>query len=119
MKVCIPTESNFGLDDHLSQHFGRAQTFTVVDMETGKVKVIRNDSSHMGGSKLPPEILAEHGVDVMIVGGLGPKAITMFESFGIKVVVGGSGLVRDVIEDWKAGNLRKATIDDGCLEHRH
>lgn len=119
MKVCIPTESNFGLDDHLSQHFGRAPTFTVVDIETGKVKVIRNDGSHMSGSKLPPEILAEHGVDVMIVGGLGPKAITMFESFGIKVVVGGSGLVRDVIEDWKAGNLRKATIDDGCLEHRH
>ena len=80
---------------------------------------MRNDGTHMGGSKLPPEILAEHGIDVMIVGGLGPKAIMMFESYGIEVIVGGSGRVRDVIEEWKAGNLRRATEDDGCLEHRH
>jgi predicted Fe-Mo cluster-binding NifX family protein len=30
MKLCIPTLGNGGLDDFVSEHFGRALTFTVV-----------------------------------------------------------------------------------------
>ncbi len=53
MKVCIPTMGGSGMDEALCQHFGRAPTFTVVDMDTRMVQVLTNISEHMGGSGLP------------------------------------------------------------------
>jgi predicted Fe-Mo cluster-binding NifX family protein len=119
MKVCIPTDGDRGLDEQLAAHFGWAATFTMVDMDTDEVRVIKNHSSHMGGTKLPPEILAEEGAEVMLVGGLGSKAVQMFEHFGIDVFIGGTGKVRDVIEEWKMGRLNRAAEDNACQEHQH
>lgn len=119
MKVCIPTDGDLGLDEQLAAHFGWAATFTMVDTDTDEVRVIKNHSSHMGGTRLPPEILAEEGAEVMVVGGLGSKAVRMFEHFGIEVFVGGSGKVRDVIEEWKMGRLIRAAEDNACQEHQH
>ncbi len=55
----------------------------------------------------------------MLCGGLGPKAVTMFEQFGIDVFVGAQGTVRDAIEAWKQGSLMEATDENACREHRH
>jgi len=100
-------------------HFGKAATYTIVDMTTDDVQVIRNDGTHMGGHRLPPEILAEHDVNVMLVGGLGPRAVQMFASFGIEVFVGADGTVRDALTSWKADLLSLANSDNACQEHRH
>lgn len=35
MKVGIPTMGDSGLDESVSQHFGRASTFTIVDTKAG------------------------------------------------------------------------------------
>lgn len=119
MKVCIPTLGKRGLEDSVSEHFGRAPTFTIVDSETMKVKVIENQSEHMGGIGKPPEHLAKEGVHVMLCSGLGPRAITMFEEFGIEVYVGAQGNVKNTIELWKFGKLQVATDENACKEHKH
>ncbi|MHA1834313.1 MAG: NifB/NifX family molybdenum-iron cluster-binding protein [Candidatus Baldrarchaeia archaeon] len=119
VKICVPTLGQGGLDDYVSDHFGRAPTFTIVDLKTGEVKVIPNTSIHMGGSSYPPEILREHGVDVMLCSGIGPRAIKMFEQFGIEVYVGATGTAREAIEAWKAGKLQEATDENACKMHRH
>jgi len=119
VNVCVPTLGQGGLDDYVSDHFGRAPTFTIVDLKTGEVKVIPNTSIHMGGSGYPPEIMREHGVDVMLCSGIGPRAIKMFEQFGIEVYVGATGTVREAIEAWKAGKLQEATDKNACKMHRH
>jgi predicted Fe-Mo cluster-binding NifX family protein len=119
IKVCVPTMGQSGLDDYVSPHFGRAPTFTVVDMGTNTVKVLPNTSEHMGGSGLPPEHMAAAGVQAMLCSGLGPRAIKMFEQYGIEVYVGASGTVRDAVGAWKNGLLREATDKDACEMHRH
>lgn len=119
MKVCIPTEGDGGIDDSVGQHFGRVPTYTVVDIDTGEVEVIANTSEHRGGTGLPPELISKTGTHVMLCGGLGPKAVTMFEQFGIDVFVGAEGTVRDAIEAWKQGMLMEATDENACREHRH
>jgi len=118
-KICIPTMGNAGLDDRVSQHFGRAPTFTVVGMVTKEVKVLENKSEHFGGVGSPPEIVSNEGVDVLLCSGLGPRAIGMFEQLGIEVYVGVSGTVRDAIKAFQAGMLREATDKDACKMHRH
>ena len=117
MKICVPTMGENGLNNLVGQHFGRVPTYTIVDLDTDNVKVIPNTSHHMGGQVDPPEIMAREGVNVMICQGLGRRAITMFEEFGIEVYIGASGTVRDAVTAFKQGRLQKANINDACGQH--
>lgn len=119
VKIAIATIGNNGMDDYVSEHFGRAPTFTIVDLDTNEVKAIPNTSEHMGGSGYPPEIMASACVKVMLCSGLGPRAIGMFEQYGIEVYVGASGTVRDAIQAYQAGRLHVATDENACRMHRH
>jgi predicted Fe-Mo cluster-binding NifX family protein len=119
MKIGIPTLGNKGLTEEVSPHFGRAPTFTVYDTDTKLVQVIDNTSEHMGGSGKPPEELARHNVEVMVCSGLGPRAIDMFESYGIRVFVGASGTVRDTLDLFEGGILQEATDENACKMHKH
>jgi predicted Fe-Mo cluster-binding NifX family protein len=119
MRVCIPTNGRGGLDDHVSEHFGRARTFTMVDTDSDDVNVIDNTSEHMGGVGKPPEHIARTGAKVLLCSGLGPRAVAMFESYGISVYVGACGTVRETIQMWREGKLEQATMDNACKEHRH
>lgn len=119
MKVCIPTMGGAGMDEAVAQHFGRAATFTCVDLDTGLVQVLQNQSQHMGGVGLPPDMISQHSVKAVIAGGLGPKAVMAFAREGIEVFVGAAGTVRNAVEDWKAGLLDRAGPDNACREHKH
>jgi len=119
VKVCVPTMGNNGLKEYVSEHFGRAPTFTIVDLSTNEVKTIPNTSEHMGGIGKPPEIIAGTGADVMLCSGLGPRAIQMFEQQGVEVFVGARGTVMDAIKAWKEGILQEATDANACKLHRH
>jgi predicted Fe-Mo cluster-binding NifX family protein len=113
----MPTTGNTGLDNQIGEHFGRVPTYTIVDLESNNVSVIKNTSEHMGGQGYPPEILAKEGIDIMICKGLGRRAITMFEEFGIDVYIGATGTVKDAIEAFKQNQLQKANIDNSCSQH--
>lgn len=119
MKVCIPTMGNSGLNEQVSSHFGRAPTFTIVNTETNEVKVIPNQSDHMGGAGKPPEHLSQAGVDVMLCAGLGPRAVQMFEGYGIEVYIGAQGTVEDTVRLWRSNQLAIATDENACREHKH
>lgn len=117
MKICIPTMGNKGMGDIVGEHFGRVPTYTIVDSETNEVKVVPNTSDHMGGQGHPPEIMSRENVNVMICRGLGRRAITMFNDFGIEVYIGASGTVKEAIDAFKQGMLQKASMDDACGRH--
>ena len=117
MKICIPTVGNNGLDDTIGEHFGRVPTYTIINLDNDEVKVIPNTSQHTGGIGYPPEIMAKEGVNVMVCRGLGRRAISMFEEFGIDVYIGATGTVKDAIEDFKQGRLQKASESDACGRH--
>jgi len=117
MKICIPTMGKGGLDDSVGEHFGRAPTYTIVDLDTDEVKVVPNVSHHTSGYGDPPEIMVREGVNVMVCQGLGRRAISMFEGFGITVYIGASGTVKDAVYTFKQGELQKASESDGCGKH--
>jgi predicted Fe-Mo cluster-binding NifX family protein len=119
MKICIPTNNDGGLEDSVCEHFGRAPTYTVVDTDTGHVRVIRNSSEHMGGAGKPPEQIAATGADVLVCSGLGPRAIDMLCSYGIAVYIGATGTVKQAVESYKRGSLTPASKEAACKEHRH
>lgn len=117
MKICIPTMGMNGLDEYVGEHFGRVPTYTLVDTKTNKVKIIENTSEHTGGIGYPPEIIARTGAEVMLCGGLGRRAIAMFEELGIMVYVGATGTVRETLQLWQDCKLREATDENACKQH--
>lgn len=119
MKVCVPSAKNGGLEDLVGQHFGMVPVYTVLDTETDDVQIVENTSQHNGGVGLPPELLSNAGVDIMLCGGLGTKAVNMFSEFGIEVFVGAQGTVETAISDWKDGNLESPNSENVCQGHDH
>jgi predicted Fe-Mo cluster-binding NifX family protein len=106
-----------GLDERIGEHFGRVPTYTVIDTESKEVKVIKNDTHHMGGTGYAPDLISGTGAEVMICGGLGRRAIGMFEEKCIKVYVGASGTVKEAIRMFEEGKLIIATEDTACQQH--
>jgi predicted Fe-Mo cluster-binding NifX family protein len=119
MKIGVPSMGERGLDETVGQHFGMVPFYTIVDSESGEVMVIPNTSSHMGGTGYPPELLHAAGIEVLVCGGLGHRAVQMFEERGIRVFVQASGTVRDAIAAYGAGDLPEASDENVCREHGH
>lgn len=106
-----------GLDEFVGEHFGRVPTYTIVDSETYDFKIIENTSSHMGGAGYPPELIKKAGGEVMLCGGLGQRAIGIFEQMGIMVYVGATGTVKNALQMFKDGKLAAATDENACRQH--
>ena len=99
MRVAIPVEEDRGLESPVCEHFGRAPYFAVVDLN-GKefsLEVRRNPLvEHTEGAL--PELLKNWGVDRIVTSRMGRKAQQFFSQFGVEVVLGASGTVKDVLK---------------------
>jgi predicted Fe-Mo cluster-binding NifX family protein len=101
MRVAISTDGEF-----VSQHFGRCPTFTIVDLQNGKViakEVVENPGHEPG---YIPQFLHERGVEAIIAGGMGMRATGFFDEFGIKAIVGISGKIDEVVEQIAKGTIK-------------
>lgn len=101
MKIAISTDG-----DQVSAHFGRCPSFTLIEVEDGKVKdreVISNPGHHPG---FLPQFFHENGVEYIIAGGAGQRAQGLFAERGIKLILGISGRVEDTIEKLLKGKLK-------------
>ncbi len=119
MKICIPTQDANGLDSMIESHFGRADYFTFVETDTNQVNSMENRGSHKGGNRTPAEIIADEKPQVVICGGMGPRAIQIFESKQISVYNGASGSIKKILDDFQAGRIQRASGDTACQEHEH
>ena len=101
MRIAISTEGDF-----VSAHFGRCPSFTLVDIENGKI-IKRTEVANPGHQPgFIPQFLHEKGVEYIIAGGMGMRATSFFEEYGIKTIVGVSGKIDDVIKQLKEGTLK-------------
>lgn len=118
MKIVIPTNDRKGLEDVVSEHFGRCQTYTFLDKKGKVLEIIDNTSEHMGGVGLPPELMKKHGADILLCNGLGPRAINLCKDLGIDVYVCHVNTVKEAFEMWKNNEIKKASLENVCEEHR-
>ena len=119
MRIAFATEDKLGLDGEVSMHFGRCSYYTFLDVEgNNEVKswqVVDNPylDNHVPGKV--PEFIHSQQVNVMIAGGMGPRAIQFFDEFGIEAVTGAFGKIKDVLDAYLRGELRGA----GACHHDH
>jgi predicted Fe-Mo cluster-binding NifX family protein len=111
MRIAISTESDSGLEAAVSPHFGRCPFFTLVDLEGEKVASVRAIQNPYHQEHVPgavPQFINGQGANVMLTGGMGYRAVTFFEQFGIQPVTGASGTVRDALQQFLGGRLAGA-----------
>ncbi len=119
MRIAFASEDNQGLKGSLSAHFGRCPYYTLVDLDGNKVldiKVVANPyfNSHVPGAV--PEFIKSQGAQVIIAGGMGPRAIDLFNQFGIEAVTtGAQGPLEDILTAYLRGDIKGAW---GCEHHR-
>ena len=100
MRAAISTDGIY-----ISEHFGRCPTFTLLDIEEGKAvnRMEINNPGHSPG--LIPQFLHEKGVGIIICGGMGVRALSLFEELGIETIGGVSGKIDEVISKLEKGIL--------------
>ena len=99
----------------LSMHFGHASQFAILDYDETTQTIIKNET-HTPPPHEPgvlPAWLHEHGVNIIIAGGMGQRAVMLFQQKNIKVVTGAtSGTPEEVVLAHAKGEL--VTGDNVC-----
>jgi len=83
MKIAIPTANG-----KLCAHFGHCETFTVFDVEEGKIQGSEALEPPPHEPGVLPRWLHELGVNTVIAGGMGGRAQAIFAEHGIDVLIG-------------------------------
>ena len=101
MKVAIAVDRA-----DVAPHFGRCEGYVLADIgdgEMGEPERIANPGHEPGQL---PAMLHDLGVECIVAGGMGPRAIELFERYGIAQITGVQGPVDETL----------ARLADGTLE---
>jgi len=102
MKIAISTD-----EGTVSVHFGRCPSFTIIDLEGGKVikrEEIPNPGHHPG---FLPDFFQKRGIDCIVCGGMGKRAQNLFAQKGIETLLGVQGKIDEVIDKLLKGELKE------------
>jgi predicted Fe-Mo cluster-binding NifX family protein len=119
-RIAIPSE-----DGRVAAHFGRCPEYTILDISDGNL----SNRSKLGNpghepGKLP-EFLKQNGVDAVVGGGMGQRAIGHFSRLNIETILGISGSIDEIVKEICAGTLsggeslcrkQSASHDHDCEE---
>ena len=111
MRIAVSADTGGGLDSPVSPHFGRCPYYVLVDLDDRDVlQVIAVENpyyvQHVPGAV--PGFIHSQAVDVMLTGGMGRRAIALFQQYSIEPVTGASGQVRHALEQYLGGQLQGA-----------
>ena len=119
-RIVIPAEDGNGLNARLSEHFGRAPYFIIVELEDGNisnVQAVPNESEHFGGFGRPPDRILQFRPNAVITYGMGPRALSIFQEARVAVLKANADTVKDVVEAYRQDKLEELT--EGCRHAHH
>jgi predicted Fe-Mo cluster-binding NifX family protein len=121
-RVAISADDDRGLDSVVSPHFGRCPYYVFVDLEDREVQQVNAVENPYYGHHQPgqvPAFIEGQGANVMLAGGMGRRAIGLFQQCGIEAVTGATGSVRHALEQYLGGALQGAAPCSESLAHGH
>ena len=91
----------------LCEHFGHCEKFAIIETKNQKIINEKNVTPPVHQPGVYPKFLADHGVNVIISGGMGHKAQQHFNQNNIDVCVGVyADLPKNLVERYIAGKLK-------------
>jgi len=111
MKIAV-TSRGPGLEFPVDESFGRAYWIMILDTESGEMDALDNSEIRnvlQGAGEKVSQWLGDLGVETVITGKAGPKAMRQLQEHKITIFDGANGTVAEAIADWKNGRLNQAT----------
>ena len=108
-RIAFSCEDNGGLESQMSMHFGRCPYYVLVDVEGETIKHVETVANPYFNQHTPgvvPRFIHSQNANVMIAGGMGPRAIEIFQSLGIEVATGVGGQVENVLNAYLDGKVQ-------------
>jgi predicted Fe-Mo cluster-binding NifX family protein len=122
MRIAVSANENKGLDSAIGAHFGRCPFFVLVDVEDNQVQAVQtidNPYYHQHQPGQVPGFIRTQDADVMLSGGMGGRAVSFFEQYGIQPVTGAAGTVQQSIDAFLSGALTGTAPCAESVEHGH
>ncbi|NLZ38591.1 MAG: dinitrogenase iron-molybdenum cofactor [Firmicutes bacterium] len=112
IKIAVASDN-----DMVTEHFGHCPNFNIFDVEDNRI--VKSESIPNPGHRpgFLPNYLNDMEVKVIISGGMGARAINIFNEKGIEVIVGASGNAKAAVEAYLKGSLK--STDSVCHKHEH
>lgn len=98
-------------------HFGHTEQFKLYEIVDGTLADARIIPANGVGHGALAGLLAEHGVDCLICGGIGPGARAALAEAGIRLYAGCSGGADQCVAELLAGTLEYAAT--ATCDHHH
>lgn len=116
MKIAVPITGNDMIDDH----FGHCESYSIYSVSDNKQITDISSMKHAQGCGCKSNIaqkLASKGVDILLTGGIGSRAIENMHNAGINVIRGCNGNADEIVKKYLLGEIS----DSGsvCQEHQH
>ena len=121
VRIVIPVLEESGINARLSEHFGRAPYFAVIELdENGRVsnqKTVPNVGEHFGGSGRRADFILQLKPNAIITYGMGPRGLNIYQSVRVAVLRANANTVGEVIAAYNKDELEELT--EGCHQARH
>jgi predicted Fe-Mo cluster-binding NifX family protein len=117
VRVAVPSEHPGGLAAQRSGHFGRCDCFTIVEIigdQVGDVTVLQNMPHTEGGCMAPVMLLAQQGVNAIVVDGIGGRPLMGFNQVGIAVHAGSGQTVEHSVRAFALDLLPSVDPGSAC-----
>ncbi len=110
MKIAISSKGK-SLDAVVSEVFGRCPFFIIVEVDEKKIlktEAVENASAKQAGATgiSAAQAMAEKGVNAVIAGNIGPRALDVFRQFGIEAFQG-KGSAKEALQKFLDKKLEK------------
>lgn len=107
MKIAITTQGS-DANAPVDVRFGRASHFRIVDAGTGQQTSVDNAggvNAVQGAGTQAAQTLARLGVQAVLTGHVGPKALSALQAANIKIYSVSGGTAEQAVQDFLAGRL--------------
>jgi predicted Fe-Mo cluster-binding NifX family protein len=122
MRIAVSANENKGLESAIGAHFGRCPFFVLVDVEDNDIQGVQTIDNPYYRQHQPgqvPGFIRTQEADVMLSGGMGGRAVSFFEQYGIQPVTGAAGTVGQSIDAFLSGALTGTAPCAESVEHGH
>ena len=111
MKIAV-SSSGKDLDSLIDPRFGRCAYFLLVETDDMSFEVFDNQSTASGGGAgiQSAQFISSKGAKAVITGNCGPNAVKTLTAAGIEVFLGNTGIVREVLQKYKNGELASTNM---------
>lgn len=113
MKLCITATGNT-MDSVIDARFGRAPWFMLMDTDTGTViETVENTAAGQaqGAGIAAAKLMCDKQVDAVLTGSVGPKATSVFQAAGVRLIEGvdPQDTVQDALDKLNQGGYGQAS----------